>query len=84
MNLIKRLRVLLVLCSVAAVLIPIGIVGITGQGFGATISHLLVSVSIVSLIAATLLGLDRGNKNRFFVKIGVSIGLLIVLVSVWL
>ena len=84
MNRLRHLRILLIILAVAVVLIPIMIVGLTGKGFGATASHLLVSFSIVSLIATTLLGLDRRNKNKFFSKIGVSIGLLIVLISVWL
>ena len=84
MNRLRRLRILLIILAVAVVLIPIMLVEITGKGFGETTSHLLVSFSIVSLIATTLLGLDRRNKNKFFSKIGVSIGLLIVLISVWL
>ena len=81
---IQRLRILFVILAIALVLIPIMIVGITDQGFGSTASHLLVSASIASLIAATILGLDRRNKAKFFTEIGMSIGLLIVLISLWL
>lgn len=81
---IKHLRIILLILAVAVVLIPIAIVGITGKGFGELVSHLLVSLSIVLFMAATLLGLDRKNKDKFFWKIGISIGLLIVLISVWL
>lgn len=80
----KRLRIILLCFAAAVVLIPITIVSITGNGFGELISHLLVSLSIISLIGATLLGLDRSKKSKFFQKIGVAIGLLIVLVRVWL
>ena len=84
MNRLRHLRILLIILAVAVILVPAMIVGITGNGLGETASHLLISASIAFLIATTLLGLDRGNKNKFFAKIGVSIGLLIVLVSVWL
>ena len=81
---IKRLRIILLILAAAVVLIPIAIVGITDRGFGELISHALVSLSILCLIAATLLGLDRKNTDKFFWKIGIAIGLLIVLISVWL
>ena len=81
---IRYLRMILVVLAVAVVAIPAMIVGITGKGFGATVSHLLISVSIALLIAVTLLGIDPKDKNKFFGKIGISIGLLIVLISVWL
>ena len=84
MNRLRHLRMLLIILAVAVILVPTMIVGITGNGLGETTSHLLISASIAFLIATTLLGLDRENKNKFFTKIGVSIGLLIVLVSVWL
>ena len=84
MNRLRHLQIILIILAVAVVLIPTMIVGITNQGLGKTVSHGLISVSIVSLITATLLGLDPKNKSKFFSKIGVSIGLLIVLVSVWL
>jgi hypothetical protein len=84
MNRLRHLRILLIILAVVVILVPTMIVGITGNGLGETTSHLLISASIAFLIATTLLGLDRGSKNKFFTKIGVSIGLLIVLVSVWL
>ena len=84
MNRLRHLRMLLIILAVAVILVPTMIVGITGNGLGETTSHLLISASIAFLIATTLLGLDRENKNKLFTKIGVSIGLLIVLVSVWL
>lgn len=80
----KHLRILLLCLAAALILIPLAIVGITGNGFGELVSHLLVSASLLSVIAATLLDLDRKNQNKFFLKMGITIGLLIVLVSIWL
>lgn len=81
---VKHLRIILLILSAAVVLIPIAIVGITDRGFGELVSHILVSVSILCLMAATLLGLDRNQKNRYFLKVGTAIGLAIVLLSIWL
>ena len=80
----KRLRIILLCFAVAVVLIPIAIVSITGNSLEEPISHLLTSLSILSFIGVTLLGLDRSNKHKFFVEIGIAIGLLIVLVNIWL
>ena len=80
----KHLRMFLIFLAIALVLIPIMIVGITGNGFGEIISHTLISLIILSTIAAVMLGADKKNKNSFFVKISICIGLLIVLASVWL
>ena len=84
MTCLQHLRVFLVILAVAAVLIPTMIAGITGYGFEETVRHLFLSVSIASLIGATLLGLDRKQKNKFYHKIGISIGLLMVLIGIWL
>ncbi len=84
MSSVKRLRIGLIALAIALVLIPVIIVGITGNGLGEIVSHTLVSLSILTLIGAILLGADKKEKYKFFFKIGVSIGLLIVLVSVWL
>ena len=81
---VKHLRIILLILSAAVIVIPITIVGITDRGLGELVSHILVSVSILCLMAATLLGLDRNQKNRFFLKVGTAIGLTIVLLSVWL
>ena len=77
-------RIILVVIAIALVLIPIIIVSVTGNGFGELTSHALISLSILSLIGAVLIGINKQNKNRYFVKIIVSIGLLIVLISLWL
>jgi len=83
MNL-TRLRILLAVLSGGLIAVPIIIVGITDNGFGALTSHILISLSILSAIAAVLLGLDPKNKNKTFFKICVSIGLFIVMLSLWL
>ena len=80
----KRLRIILIILAIALVVIPIMIVGITGNGFGEIVSHTLISLSILSAIGAIMLGADKKNKYKFYFKVGVSIGLLIVLVGVWL
>ncbi len=80
----KYLRIILLYFAAAILIIPITIVNITGNGFGELISHSLVSLSILSCIGVTLLGLDRSKQNIFFLKIGTAIGLLIVLISIWL
>lgn len=81
---IKHIRIILLILAAAVVLIPTMIVGITGNGLGAVVSHSLISLSIGLVIAATLLGLDSKRKDKFFTKIGISIGLVIVLISLWL
>ena len=78
------LRLIFVILSVTLILIPLMIVGITGQGFGALASHILVSSSILCVIAAIMLGANKKNTEKFFVKIGISIALLIVLISIWI
>lgn len=83
MKKLSRLRILLICFGIALTLIPMMIVGITGNGFGEIASHTLMSLSILSFIGAALLGINRQDKKNFF-KICVSIGLLIVLVKVWL
>lgn len=78
-----RLRVLLFCLSIALILVPMMIVGITGNGFGEIVSHILISLSILSAIGAVLVGINRQDPKAYF-KICVSIGLLIVLIRVWL
>ncbi len=84
MNNTKHLRIMLVILAIALVVIPVMIVGITGNGFGKIVSHMMISLSILSLIGAIMLGADKKNKYKFYFKAGVSIGLLIVLVSLWI
>ena len=81
---LTMMRVVLIILAVSLVLIPIMIVGITGNGLGELVSHVLISASILSVIGAVLIGINRQNKNKLFAKLGVSIGLLIVLLSLWL
>ena len=78
------IRVVLIILAVCLVLIPMMIVGITGNGLGELISHVLISASILSFIGAVLIGINRQNKNKLFARLGISIGLLIVLLSLWL
>lgn len=84
MNNITRLKIILIILAIAVVLIPIMIVSITGNGLGEVVSHTLISLSILSFIGAILLGADKKDKNKFFFKMIASIGLLIVLVSIWI
>ena len=84
MNIIKPLRIILIALAIALVLIPSIVVSLTGNGLGEIISHTLISLSILSAIAAIMLGADKKDKNKFFFKVGASVGLLIVLVSIWL
>ena len=84
MHNIKRLRIILIILAIALVVIPIMIVGITGNGSGEIVSHTLISLSILSLIGAIMLGADKKDKNKFYFKVGVSIALLIALVGAWL
>ena len=78
------IRLILIILAVALVVIPIMIVGITGQGFGELVSQILVSSSILCVITAIMLGADKQQKNKYFIKIGISIALLIVLRSLWI
>lgn len=84
MNNTKRSRIILIILAIALVVIPIMIVGITGNGFGEIVSHTLISLSILSLIGAIMLGADKKDKHKFYFKVGVSIALLIALVGLWL
>lgn len=81
---IQTLKLILTILAIALVLVPIMIVGITDRGFGELASHILISLSILCAIGAIMLGADRKDKNKFFVKAIISIALLIVLVSIWL
>ena len=78
------LRTVLIILAIAFIMIPITIVGITGNGLGELSANLLISASILSLIGAILIGLDKSKKNKFYSTLGVSIGLLIILLSLWL
>ena len=76
----RYLRIALIVLSVLFIGIPVTIVGITGNGWREITSKIFISLSIVSLIGAILINL---NKNRLFAKIGICIGLLIILISQW-
>lgn len=78
------IRLIFIILAIALVLIPIMIVGITGQGFGELLSQILVSSSILCVIAAIMLGADKQQKDKYFIKIGISIAMLIVLASLWI
>ena len=80
----KYLRIALVVLAIVLITVPVAIVSMTGNGWDEMSAKILISLSISSLIGTTLLGLDRNNKNKFYVKIGVSVGLLLVLLSQWL
>ena len=84
MRKITLFRLILIILSVALVGIPLFIVSITDQGFGELASRILVSVSILCAIAAIMLGTNKKNKDMFFAKSSISIGLLIVLASIWI
>ena len=84
MNNTKLLRTILIALAIALVVIPIMIVGITGNGFGEIVSHALISLSILSLIGAIMLGADKNGKYKFYFKASVSIALLIAMVSLWI
>ena len=80
----KILRYLLIALAIVLIAVPVAIVSITGNGWGEFTARLLISLSITSLIAATLIGIRNCGKTRSYLKIGISIGLLIVLLSQWL
>ena len=80
----KTLRMILFAVAIALILIPIATVGITGNGWSALAAKGVISLSICALIGATLLGIDQQNKTKFYTKISISIGLLLVLLSQWL
>ena len=81
---LRYMRIILIAVAVALILIPIIIVEITDNGFREFVSQALISMSILSAIGAILIGADKQKKDPFFVKIGVCIGLLIVLLSLWI
>jgi len=83
MNL-ERIRMILAVLAGGLVFAPILIVNITGKGFSPLVSRILISISMVCLIAVLLLGLNPKEKNKLYVKIGVSAGLLFLLLMQWL
>ncbi len=80
----KSLRIILIALAIALIAIPAAIVGITGNGWGELTSRIIISLSISSLIGATLIGINKNNKAKIYTKIGTSIGLLLILLSQWL
>ena len=84
MRKINIIRLILVSLSVALVGIPLIIVSITDQGFGELPSQILVYSSLLCTISAIMLGTKKENKGLLFAKSSVSIGLLIVLISLWI
>ena len=84
MNNTKRFRMILIILAIALVVIPVMIVGITGNGLGEIVSHTVISLSILCAIGAIMLGADENNKYKFYFKAGISIALLIVLVGLWI
>ena len=81
---IQTLKLILTILAIALVLVPIMIVGITDRGFGELASHILISLSILCVIGAIMLGANKKNKDKLFVQSIVSIALLMVLVSIWI
>ena len=78
----KRIRITLAILAVVLIVVPLMIVSITGIGWGAIASQIVVSLSILCAMGAIALGTKKGTKGHF-AKIGACIGLLIVLISVW-
>ncbi len=78
----KRIRITLAILAVVLIVVPLMIVGITGNGWGAIASHAVISLSILCAMGAIALGAKKGTKNNF-AKISACIGLLITLISVW-
>ena len=84
MSKIGLIRLILIIAALSLILVPLIIVSITDQGFGELTSQILVSSSILCVIAAIMLGADKQQKDKYFIKIGISIALLIVLASLWI
>ena len=80
----RNLRIVLIALSIAFIVIPAAIVGITGNGWSGLTAHILISLSISSLMGAILIGINKNNKSKFYTNIGVCVGLLLVLLSLWL
>lgn len=74
---------ILITAAILVVLIPILYVAFSGSGYDALTSHILISISLLLCIAATVLGMFKDPEKRSK-KIGLIIGLLIVLVSQWI
>ncbi len=79
---INILQGVLIAVAMLLVLIPILYVGFSGNGFSLLTSDILISVSILLCIGATALGMLKDPEKRSK-KIGLIIGLLIVLISRW-
>ncbi len=77
------LRVALIVLAVLLILVPVTIVEATGNGFSALVCRIFLSGSLLSLIASIWAAKDWKNKEKRFFRGTVSIGLLIVLVSLW-
>lgn len=81
MSKIGLIRLILIIAAPSLILVPLIIVSITDQGFGELTSQILVSSSILCAISAIMLRTGKKNKDVIFAKCCVSIGLLIVLIS---
>lgn len=80
---IKILQGVLITVAILLVLIPTIYVGFSGNGFSSLTSNILISVSILLCIGATALGMLNDPEKRSK-KLGLMIGLLIVLISRWI
>lgn len=76
------LQVILITAAILVVLIPILTVAFSGNGYDAQTSHTLISISLFLCIVSTVLGMLKNPEKRSK-KIGLIIGLLIVLISQW-
>lgn len=83
MRKIGLIRLILIIAALSLILVPLVIVSITYQSFGELTSQILVSSSILCSISAIMLCTGKKNKDVIFAKCCVSIGLLIVLISLW-
>ena len=78
----KLLRRIFIGLAVAVLLVPIIWVSITDIAIGGITSHILLSVSEILLIAATLLSIQKDDP-KWVRKLCISIVLLFMLISLW-
>lgn len=87
MNNILNRRMLRCLCLIAAILLiaaPSLWVMVTQVGFSKLTSHILISASSALFVLFVLLGIRKNNRNSLYCRIGISIGIMIAALSVWL
>ena len=81
----RILRILLIILAIAVPVISVIYTNATGNYFGDIGSKLVVSISIILIIGALLIGINRNrNPKSKSAKIGAISGLTVLLILRWI